>query len=548
MKAPKYEDLNSNNCREKIIKINYPEFYNYLNQRFTANKFTEKLYLYYNGLDTPPMCEVCGGEVAFVNMKGGYRKFCSVKCQGKSQDIRDKKMHTSLKHYGTTNPMKNQVVREKLKDIFKQKYGKENPFQVEEVKNKIKETNLKKYGVESPLKNPEIVSKIRKTNLEKYGVDWVVKTDEVKNKLKHVKDGAILKMKATQKRKFLETHPWVIDYDEFDFICRCAHPECTYCKERTFTIPKYIYHSRKPTGVELCTKLLPLDPHHISNTRPEIFIKSILDKYNIKYIENDRKILSPQELDIVIPDKGIAIECNGCFWHSSIFKAKNYHYNKYKRCLENGYQLLTIWEDWILNFPERVESLLLSKLNIYSTKIGARQCKIRPITREETFELLNEYHIQGNVYSRINYGLFHNNELVEVMSFGKVRKSMGNREDCWELVRLCTKGGFVIVGGASKLLSQFIKDYKPSKIISFSSHDISNGNVYEKLGFKKEGESKTSYWYIDKNFKRYHRYNFTKYQLIKDGYDRSKTEEQIMNDRRYWRIYDSGQSKYILNL
>ena len=26
MKAPKYEDLNSNNCREKIIKINYPEF------------------------------------------------------------------------------------------------------------------------------------------------------------------------------------------------------------------------------------------------------------------------------------------------------------------------------------------------------------------------------------------------------------------------------------------------------------------------------------------------------------------------------------------
>ena len=145
----------------------------------------------------------------------------------------------------------------------------------------------------------------------------------------------------------------------------------------------------------------------------------------------------------------------------------------------------------------------------------------------------------------IKIGLFYEGELLSVMTFGK-RKLFGDND--WEMVRFCNKGGIQIVGGASKLLSQFIKDYKPSKIISFSSHDISNGNVYEKLGFKKEGESKTSYWYIDKNFKRYHRYNFTKYQLIKDGYDRSKTEEQIMNDRGYWRIYDSGQSKYILNL
>lgn len=279
MKAPKYEDLNSNNCREKIIKINYPEFYNYLNQRFTVNKFTEKLYLYYNGLDTPPTCEVCGGEVKYINMRDGYRRFCSSKCQGQSIEVKNKKIQTTLTHYGTTNPMLCGEVREKIKQTNVRKYGVENPFQSTPIKEQIKQTLLEKYGVTSPLKNPEIVSKIRKTNLEKYGVDWMVKTDEVKNKLKLIKDGAILKMKATQKRKYLESHPWVIDYDEFDFICRCTHPKCDKCKERTFTIPKYIYHSRKPTGVELCTKLLPLDPHHISNTHPEIFIKSILDKY-----------------------------------------------------------------------------------------------------------------------------------------------------------------------------------------------------------------------------------------------------------------------------
>lgn len=548
MKFPKYEDLNPNNCREKIISLHYPEFYEYLNKHYSTEKFTEKLYLFYNRMDKSPVCETCGGKVGFINLKEGYRRFCSPKCQGKNPGVKNKKVQTTLLHYGVTNPMRSDEIKSKVKETNIKKYGVENPFQSDTVKEQIKQTLFERYGVISPLKNPDLISKIRKTNLEKYGVDWAVKSKEVREKLSMGKETSIQKMKATQKRKYIETHPWVIDYDEVNFTCKCPHPDCNKCKEKTFIIPKYIYHSRRPSNAELCTKLLPLDAKHIRNTTPEIFIKSILDTHNINYITNDRNIIKPQELDIIIPDKKIAIECNGCYWHSSLFKKPLYHYDKFSRCRDNGWQLLTIWEDWVLNYPERVEALLLSKLGINMTKIGARKCMLRPITGNETFDILDKYHIQGNVYARINYGLFYNDELVEVMSFGKARKSMGNGEDCWELVRLCSKGGIQVIGGASKLLNQFIKDYKPAKIISFASHDISNGDVYEKLGFKKENETKTSYWYINKEFKRFHRFNFTKYRLVKDGFEASKTEEQIMMERGFMRIYDSGQTKYVLNL
>ena len=55
------------------------------------------------------------------------------------------------------------------------------------------------------------------------------------------------------------------------------------------------------------------------------FIKSI---YDGEIIENNRHIISPMELDIYIPQKNLAIEFNGLYWHSELFRDKNYHFDK----------------------------------------------------------------------------------------------------------------------------------------------------------------------------------------------------------------------------
>lgn len=75
------------------------------------------------------------------------------------------------------------------------------------------------------------------------------------------------------------------------------------------------------------------------------FLKSIIPK-DIEIIENDRNILERAELDIYIPDKNIAIEFNGIYWHTEKQgKNKWYHYNKWEKCNNKGIQLITVLED-----------------------------------------------------------------------------------------------------------------------------------------------------------------------------------------------------------
>jgi len=40
------------------------------------------------------------------------------------------------------------------------------------------------------------------------------------------------------------------------------------------------------------------------------------------------------------------------------------------------------------------------------------------------------------------------------------------------------------------------------------------------------------------------RFRFRKDKLVKEGYDKNKTELQIMTERKIYRIYDSGCLKY----
>ena len=207
---------------------------------------------------------------------------------------------------------------------------------------------------------------------------------------------------------------------------------------------------------------------------------------------------------------------------------------------------MTIWEDWIRTKPDIVKSLIESKLGLTSNKIYARKCKILEVPSKDCTEFLNNNHIQGSSPSSVKLGLYYENELVSIMIFSKSRVGIGKKEDGWELVRFCNKIDTNVVGGASKLLSYFIRYYNPSKIISYSSNDISNGNLYQVLGFQKEGIS-NAYWYISQQtFERFHRFNFRKTKLKGMGFDtENKTESQIMSELPYWKIYDSGTIRWV---
>ena len=128
------------------------------------------------------------------------------------------------------------------------------------------------------------------------------------------------------------------------------------------------------------------------------------------------------------------------------------------------------------------------------------------------------------------------------MTFCKLRKNLGNRKGkpgYYELLRFCTKRGVSVIGGASKLLKYFIKTVNPHHIVSYADRRWSEGDMYKKIGFKWIRNTKPNYYYIvDK--KRENRFKYRKSELIKQGFDRNRTEHEIMLERKIYRIYDCG--------
>ena len=279
---------------------------------------------------------------------------------------------------------------------------------------------------------------------------------------------------------------------------------------------------------------------YISNQ--EIKIHDLLNDNNIDYSITDRKIISPSELDIVIPESNLAIEVNGVYWHSNIYKDKNYHLNKTIECNKKNVHLLHFWDYEVNNKFDIVSSMILLKCHKIKNKIYARKCEIREVSTKEAIDFQNDNHLQASIGSKVKLGLYFNDELVSLMTFGVPRF---NKNYQWELLRFCSLKNTVVIGGASKLFKHFMKTYckKDDKIISYANRRISNGNLYKTLGFNELKSSLPSYFYCKKDLP-ITRYQAQKHKLKKllgkDNYDSNLTESENMENNGFLKIYDCG--------
>lgn len=573
---------------EGHVRKNFPEEYPNILQ-YPGKKWAEKLYNYLYGCPEHN-CVVCGKPTKFRSFVEGYSRTCSLRCGwqygnkkaretiykkygvdniSQLDSIKQKKQQTMIDNYGSLEEAY-KLKAQKSSTVYKQRYGSV------EAKQRIKEaksqTMIDNYGSLEEAYNQRN-EKSRQTKFERYadeyynnrsqaartctdlyGVDNAFKLPEVFQASlaqRHLNNSyKIIRQKATERA--ILRNEYVLSSQDNNYTCSCPHPECNQCQEKTFDISIPLYHYRIHSDNELCT-ILNAPGKHLKGTRPETIVRGILDEIGISYQTNVRDVINPHELDIYIPSKNMAIEINGVFWHSDKFKARRYHINKFTECNKRGIQLLTIWEDQLYRSPEAVKSVILSKLGIYNKRVGARQCYIKEVRANVASQFENEYHLQGSTPSRYKLGLYYKDELVSLMTFGKARTGMSSKDKKdgeYELIRYCCKSGWQVVGGASKLFKHFIQLVHPTAILSFSSNDISNGTLYKSLGFIKVGET-VGYWYIDKELNRYHRYTFNKYNIAKRGWAPAGgewTERSVMDDLGFYRIWDSGQTKWILQI
>lgn len=282
-------------------------------------------------------------------------------------------------------------------------------------------------------------------------------------------------------------------------------------------------------------------------SRAERDIYNFCKQFENDVISRDRKVIAPQELDIYIPEKKIAIEFNGNYWHSAYKINECYHQNKTIACAKQGIHLIHIFEyEWNKSETRlKLQHLIESKLTTPNTILYARNTIVKTISDEESREFLEKYHLQGYTQARINLGLYYNNELISLLTFG-VPRFNNNYE--YEIIRYCTKYNCGVIGGLEKLFSHFIKNYNPKSIITYSDISKFTGNVYTRIGFKPiqpKPITKPNYvWYNENNNTILTRYQTQKHKLIElELGTENQTELEIMQNNNYIQLFDCGNIK-----
>ena len=335
-------------------------------------------------------------------------------------------------------------------------------------------------------------------------------------------------------------------------------------KGHTWYIEPYHRTGIRPTGCPIC------NPTGVSNAEKQLVavLRQLIP--NTTIIENDTTILDGKiELDIVIPAKHIAIEFNGVRWHSELTnKTNTYHLDKSRACTLKDYQLIHIWEDDWNNRSNNVIKLLAYKLHVMNQldtilpnekncceTIFARKLNCTIINHTDAAKFLNDNHIQGAVTSTYHFALIDNAQIIRaVMSVRSPKNNarMKRKDGEWEIQRYATCGS--IPGGFSKLLSYAEKtirnnDQIITSWISFSSNDISNGDLYQKTGFVKIKELPPDYCYVG-DYTKWIRKPKERFQkkyfkanpnlLWQDNW----TEHQAALANKLYRIYDAGKIKW----
>lgn len=297
--------------------------------------------------------------------------------------------------------------------------------------------------------------------------------------------------------------------------------------------------------------------HMKSEAEANIF--ALVSNYTAAEARN-RTLLKPRELDILLPERKLAIEYSGMFWHSHFEAAaekkdKYKHLQKYLDCKAQGIRLLTIYESEWLEHKYALQRLLRNACGKAKGKLMARKCALRKVPTHEVRAFYDKYHPQGGAGGGEHYGLYWKDKLVACMrfAFGQNDRGSGAATRVWTLGRYATR--ITVAGAASRLFKAFLQEHNPQEVKSFSDNRYFEGGMYEQLGFTLEAEVGADYqvWSPKTGLRpksHYQRRALPKRLAehgVEDTFDPEtdpRTEAEMTYLMGAGRIYDCGKKKW----
>ena len=246
-------------------------------------------------------CKVCGKSINYRNSFIHHSTYCSKTCKWSDDDWKNKCKEKTI----------TEETLIKREQTCLKKYGVENVSQLNEIKEKKIKTTLSHYGVEHHMQNLEIFNKSKQTCLEKYGVEHVSQISEIKER-KRYKQAIVNYQELSKYRDYVLPNFGFSEYlknglNNQSWICvKCG---------KVFT-QEFHYTTGHIKNLQTCPRCLNCYPLNQPVSNKEKELVNFCKQFYPNLIENDRELIKPKELDIVIPELKLAIEFNGDYWHS----------------------------------------------------------------------------------------------------------------------------------------------------------------------------------------------------------------------------------------
>lgn len=392
------------------------------------------------------------------------------------------------------------------------------------IQQRSKLTNLERYGHEYATSNKKVQAKRRRTMLDKYGPQYAEPQRKGRATCKELYGDEFFNRKHLSKEtlSLLNNKEW-LQYKH--------HIEHMMLKE----IAKEL-DVCKTLVVNAFQKLnIPVLNFYVSKGEKELI--DFLEGYQIHVVSRDRTVIHPNELDIYLPDFNVAIEYNGVYWHSEVYRDEEYHKSKHDRCKEQGVRLLTIFEDeWEQN-RDIVEQTILNILKVSGNYTYA-ECDVRPVSNKEKSKYFKQNSILGDSSSSLSIGLY-TDTLIACMSLNRLANEAYKIERYTEVIRTPST--------LAKMIAYVETNHNPSKILVDVDLRWEDDLELEQCGFRFEESLAPDYTYVVKK-QRYDKRKVTSKKvksILKDRYDDTLTESDNMIRNGILKLYDCGSARLV---
>ena len=145
-----------------------------------------------------------------------------------------------------------------------------------------------------------------------------------------------------------------------------------------------------------------------------------------------------------------------------------------------------------------LQSHIEHALGLTSERIFARKCTLGVIDNRTAKPFLDRYSLFGHRNASVTLGLFHEDELVMVYSFGH---NYYGRKRNTEVIRVCTKSHSMVVGGESRCLKYYLDNFydagRDGDIIFYVDRLHQSGRGLVGFEFLRHEFGAMNYWNID---------------------------------------------------